>query len=266
MRLVASLLLLLLAAPALAQDAPAGAPESASAPQPAAANPLAGTSDFLEYHPDLKYRKKGLEAYERDSFPRAAAFFRKAARYADKPSQAMVAQMLWRGEGVTVDRPLAYAWMDLAAERRYPSFVAFREHFWQQLDAAQRQQAIEVGKAVYAEFSDAVAKPRFAAALERGRSHTTGSRTGFVGNLQIMVPGPGGEWITIPANRYYAPRFWQDKDYWAWQDQVWKAPLHGNVLIGPLQAVHKVDPNRPPQPTDTIDASSPQPTPDKDQH
>ncbi len=61
--------------------------------------------------------------------------FLRAARYADKPSQAMIAQMLWNGDGVPVDRVMAYVWADLAAERGYPAFIATREKFWSELNA-----------------------------------------------------------------------------------------------------------------------------------
>src|SRR3546814_6828921 len=80
--------------------------------------------------------------------------FLRAARYADKPSQAMVAEMHWRGLGVPQDRELGYAWMDLAAERMYPNFVIKRERYWQLLDADQRSNAIERGQQLLAEYGD----------------------------------------------------------------------------------------------------------------
>jgi TPR repeat protein len=88
-----------------------------------AVNPLANSSDFLAYHPDLGDRKLGMEAFKRGSFDYAARYFQWAARYADKPSQAMLGSMYWSGQGVQQDRALAYAWMDLAAERGYPSLL-----------------------------------------------------------------------------------------------------------------------------------------------
>ena len=39
----------------------------------------------------------------------------------------MVADMCWRDIGVEQDLPLAYAWIDLSAERLCPDMVAFRE-------------------------------------------------------------------------------------------------------------------------------------------
>ncbi|MEO8743425.1 MAG: hypothetical protein ABI365_09565 [Lysobacteraceae bacterium] len=248
--LVVAMLLLggvALADAVLAQDSPRAAP----------ANPLANDSDFLAYHPDLGNRKKGMAAYDRGNFALAAGFFRKAARYADKPSQAMFAEMLWKGEGEPVDRTLAYAWMDLAAERGYPSLIAFRENYWNQLSDDERQRAVDVGQSIYAEYGDAIAKPRLALELKRGLSRMTGSRLGFMGNLTIQVPGVGGNWITIPATQYYAPRYWKAQDYWMWQDDIWKVPLHGNVDVGQLESVHRDKP---------ADASHDAPPHDHDEH
>src|SRR5690606_37356868 len=117
-------------------------------------------------------------------------------------SQAMVGEMLWKGQGTPVDRPLAYAWMDLAAERGYRGFLGFRERYWEQLDEVEREQAVSQGQAVYARYGDAVAQPRIAAVLRRARSQVTGSRTGFVGSLKIHTTGPDGEPITIDGSKF----------------------------------------------------------------
>jgi TPR repeat protein len=77
---------------------------------------ISSTEGFLNGHPDQRWRRMGLSAYDRKVFGFAREYFRRAARYADKASQAMYAQMLWDGQGGAVDRPLAYAWMDLAAD------------------------------------------------------------------------------------------------------------------------------------------------------
>src|SRR3546814_11625453 len=118
--------------------------------------------------------------------------FLRAARYADKPAQAMSAEMHWRGLGVPQDRELGYAWMDLAAERMYPNFVIKRERYWQLLDADQRSNAIERGQQLLAEYGDDAAQPRLAKVLRQDRAATTGSPAGFVGGgLQnIPVTGP----------------------------------------------------------------------------
>src|SRR3546814_9279963 len=70
----------------------------------------------------------------------------------------MVAEMLWNGDGVERDRALAYAWMDLAAERGYAGFLGLRERYWSALDEAGRARALEAGQEVYAHYGDAAAR------------------------------------------------------------------------------------------------------------
>ena len=220
----------LLLVPALANAAP---PPKESVNQ----NLVVKSSGFLAAHPDLRWRGAGMLALEAGNAELAAGHFQRAARFADKPSQAMVADMLWRGEGVAQDRPRAYAWMDLAAERQYKPFLAKREFYWQQLDKAQQDRALAIGREVYAAYGDDVAKPRLETLLRRERRKSTGSRTGAVGALQIRIPGPGGVWHTVSGQEYYAERFWEPAEYWAWTDQAWKDPPSGRVDVRPIEKV-----------------------------
>jgi uncharacterized protein len=229
---VAVLLGMLATSPTLAQD---------SRPGGVSHEDILNSSGFLAAHPDLRWRREGLWALEQGRGGEAFTFFQRAARYADKPSQAMLAEMLWTGRGVAVDRPLAYAWMDLAAERGYPSFLAPRERYWNELSDAERERAVQVGLPLMDEYGDAVAKPRLALLLKRERRNVTGSRTGFVGNLEIQVPGPGGMWQTISGDRFYDEELWEPEKYFAWQDRVWKDPPTGRVQILPMERVDNPD-------------------------
>ena len=196
------------------------------------------TEGFLSAHPDLRWRRDGLHAYTNKRYDEAMQYFLRAARYADKPAQAMIAEMYWKGIGVPQDRALGYAWMDLAAERFYSNFVIMREQYWGVLDAAQQHEAIERGQPLLTEYGDAASKPRMAKMLRKQRS-VTGSRVGFVGNLQIIpFTGPNaGTGLTIRADEYYAPKYWQADKYFEWQDQVWNAPpgRNGKVEVGELE-------------------------------
>jgi len=198
----------------------------------ASAQVILDSEGFLAAHPDLQNRGRGWAAYNRGAHAEAMTFFRRAARYADKPSQGMIAEMYWKGDGVPRDPVLAYIWMDLAAERGYEGFAIIRERYWNSLDPAQRAEAVSQGQAVYAEFGDAVAKPRIASVLRRARSRLTGSRVGMVGNLRIEIPGPGGVPQTIDGSHYYAEKFWDPKAYHAWQDAIWTKPRVGRVDVG----------------------------------
>jgi hypothetical protein len=244
----------LLASPAFAQAPPPHVAEQ----QPPVERPTQGnfvgepgispelmTEGFLSAHPDLRWRREGLHAYANKRYDEAMQYFLRAARYADKPAQAMVAEMHWKGIGVPQDRELGYAWMDLAAERFYSNFVILREQYWGTLDAAQRVNAIERGQPLLAEYGDGVAKARMATVLRRNRG-VTGSRVGFVGNLQIIpFTGPNaGTGLTIRADEYYAPKFWQADKYFEWQDQVWDAPAarKGRVEVGDVENASKTAP------------------------
>jgi len=106
------------------------------------------TEGFLAAHPDIRWRREGLHAFHHKRYDEALDCFRRAATYADKASMAMLAEMHWEGLGVPRDRPIAYAWMDLAAERMYPNFTILRERYWRELSKEEQEAAIERGQAL----------------------------------------------------------------------------------------------------------------------
>jgi len=195
------------------------------------------TSDgFLSFHPDLRHRLSGLGDYRKKNYAEAFASFMRAARFADKPSQGMIAEMLWNGQGVEVDRARAYVWMDLAAERGYKMMLVKRENYWDGLTEAERAQALEIGDAIYLEYADKFAKPRLEQRLRQARLRTTGSRTGFVGSLVIEIPTPSGS-RSIDGSTYYKDEYWKPAQYWRMQDSDWKDFGEGSVEIGEIQSI-----------------------------
>lgn len=216
------------------------APAEALNPNADPAHVAADSEGFLAYHPDLRWRKIGLGHFEDGKLDKAFDAFKRSSHYADKGSQAMVAEMFWKGTGTAADRPAAYAWMDLAAERGYKDFAAVREFYWKSLSEEERERALQIGKEVYAEFGDDVAKPRLERMLNKGRRVTTGSRTGFKGALTIMLPGNGG-WISLDAEQYYDKKFWQPELYFEWQDQIWREPYKGRVEVGEIAEARPAD-------------------------
>lgn len=208
------------------------------------------TEGFLAAHPDLRWRAEGVRDYASGRYDSALSELKRAARYADKPAQAMVAEMYWRGIGVAQDRALGYAWMDIAAERMYHDFVVYRETYWRQLSEAERSDAIARGQAVLEEYGDDAAKPRLEKVLRREARGSTGSRVGFTGNLSIIpFTGPlAGTGMTITGDRYYAKEYWEPKAYWRLQDAIWKAPPKARIDIGPLQPVRNGEGDANPRP------------------
>ncbi len=204
------------------------------------------TNRFLSYHPDQLWRGRALESYKAGDYEKAFKQFRRSARFAEKGSQAMVAEMLWSGQGTTADRAAAYAWMDLAAERGYADFLRRREAYWSELSESDRQRAIEIGKEVYAEYGDDVAKPRLASKIRQGRLAATGSRTGGSANVRSYQRiGDGDDYVVFDGSQFYSEQFWQPEAYFAWQDKVWKNINRGQVTVGELMQAAPV-----PEPTD----------------
>ncbi len=212
------------------------AEESEKPEQPEA---LTQSASFLSGHPDLRWRTEAAKSYFDGRYEDALKQFKRAARHADKPSQAMVAEMYWRGEGVAADRAIAYAWMDLASERHYRDLLIKRERYWNELAPTERERALVIGDAVYAEYGDAVAKPRIEAALRRARSQTTGSRTGFVGALKVMISDGSGGFMEVDGSQYYAAKYWKPEEYFKWQEQVWVDAPRGQVDVGELEPAGK---------------------------
>ncbi len=205
------------------------------------------TGGFLAGHPDIRWRREALHSYSRREYDIALDQFLRAARYGDKPAQAMLAEMYWKGIGVAQDRPRGYAWMDLAAERRYPNFVLLRERYWRQLDADARKQALRVGRPLMDEYGDDSARLRLAKVMRRSQHVATGSRLGFVGHIdgdrpglfarnKGVAPGTGplaGSGIHLSADDYYASENWEVNQYWQRQAEAWGVPSrHGEVHVG----------------------------------
>ena len=192
---------------------------------------------FLDGHPDLLYRSQGLDAYQERDYAKAMERFRKAAYYGDKPSQAIVGEMLWSGVGTETDRVTALVWMDLAAERGYPRFENTRNGYWNALSPSERQRARNLADKLFDEYGDAAAEPRLAKALRRERNKMTGSRVGSMSsNVQIIVPGYG----SMDASQFYNPQYWDPKQYRAWNDTIWKNIKDGTVVVGEPEKLDQI--------------------------
>lgn len=225
----------------VAVAAPIGTHASEGRP---AINPDVLNPGFLAAHPDLYGQIMGFRAFQKGDYVKAMRLFERAAYHGDKASQAMIADMYWGGLGVERDRALGYAWMDLAAERLYPQFVAFRERYWQTMDEETRRDAIERGQAIYARYRDSVAKPRLNRILRRGRGKQVGTRTGSRTTgawLELRAPALNGAQI-VHVTEYYAEKYWEPEKYWELHDQHWRTPRSGRALVGEPEQVRTPDP------------------------
>ena len=200
---------------------------------------MANTSTW--FHPDLFGMTVGMRRYAHKDYEGALKYFEIGAYYADKLSQLSTGLMYMNGEGVKKDLVTAYAWLDLAAERDYPDFVATRDGVKAQLTPEQLAQAMELRKKLGERYGDAVAKPRLAVQLHQGQMQLTGSRTGFnygvnqartkdncgpalvVGGRAVAQAGCGGD--------IYASDNWDPDLYFAKRDREWKA----TVTVGAVE-------------------------------
>lgn len=252
---------------AFAQEAPTGKPVT----DPKDLRELAKFEEMMDVpgvarqHKDILYRELGMEAYKNGDKERALKMFTRAASYADKPSQAALANMYWDGIGTSVDRPRAYAWMDLAASRGYDRFIAKREYYWGQLTEAERAQALRVGQDIYAEYDDKITLHRLQMELEFTRRNVVGSHVGFVGPGNVIgythtmntgrastgLPRPGGSGASASANdqdlgipianlnELYRPSLWKINEYAKFKDIQWQERVESRptVDVGDLQNV-----------------------------
>jgi hypothetical protein len=187
--------------------------------------------------PNERYRIEAARSAANGRWIDAARYFRLAARYADKYSQHRLSMLYWHGVGVERDRVEAYVWADLAAERGYPQFLAIREKMWAALTLAEQAAVPARGDAVYAEFGDPVAKRRVNDVLGHAKRKITGSRTGFVGALEISAYQKNGLLPNLFENAAVAstirPERLDPDRYWQIEDRVWKDT---KVTVGDLEA------------------------------
>ena len=217
---------------------------------------------FTNAHPDLRYRKRGQDELRRNRFDKAIFEFERAALHADKISQSILAEMYWHGRGVAVDRPLAYVWADLAAERMTPSLLAKREHYWQALSETERQKALAIGIEYYARYGDEIAQPRQEKGMKRSMQFSLNRRFVRDGKVCLnatIVDTSGGASLApnappskpspiiclaeISGDKFYNPKYWQPKQYWAWQEKVMEASFNPHIFPLPEVDVGPIDTN-----------------------
>lgn len=197
-------------------------------------------------HPDLFGEFAGMRLYAEGHYTAAIKYFKYGARYADKLSQLSIGLMYENGRGVEKDPVTACAWLALAAERKYASFVATRDRVCEALTPAQHDQAVAVLDKLMPEYGDKVAKRRMITALNLAKMQTTGSHLGFdagittIGVNQNCGAGPtiaGAPQAGCGSADFWAPWRWDPKKYFAARDAHWRAI----VTVGDLQTAKQPD-------------------------
>jgi hypothetical protein len=195
------------------------------------------------YHPDLFGEFAGMGRFAHHDYAGALKYFKIGAYYSDKLSQLSIGLMYMNGQGVPKDLPTAYAWLAVAAERKYPQFEVTRDGVKAQLSPDQLVKANALQAAIEREYGDQVAKHRLIVQLNQGRMNITGSHTGFDSGIQTLntgdcagpVPVIGG--VPMPragcGTGAYAKWRWDPKTYFAVRDSKWKA----TVSVGAIKDV-----------------------------
>jgi hypothetical protein len=194
-------------------------------------------------HPDLFGEFAGMRLYSEGHYEAAIKYFKYGARYADKLSQLSIGLMYENGRGVEQDSVTACAWLALASERKYPSFIATRNRVCEALTPAQHDQAVAVLDKLMPEYGDAVAKKRMTRALEMAKTQGTGSRLGFdsgVTTIGVKKGGCGGPTVAdapiagCGSTDFWSPWRWDPKKYFTARDARWR----GVVTVGSVEDAH----------------------------
>lgn len=211
-----------------------------------------------EGHPDLFGEFAGMRSLYQGHYADALKYFRIGAYYADKLSQYSIGMMYLKGRGVRKDRVTACAWIELAAERKYPKFVEAHNVLCAGLTPVQHDRVAVVLAKLLPEYGDKVAKPRMKVQLAKNRIELTGSHVGFDFGVTSQPPpigvGPPQEGrqpmdethcpgsilslggMAIPGKcGVYSPALLNPKTYFAARD----AQFNGTVTVGALQTVNE---------------------------
>lgn len=225
-----------MAAGAATVTAPTPAPQTAKA-APSDAD-LANTACAIgeeKFLPADYYYCLATQSYGEQHFDRAQKFFTTAASWASKPAQYVLGIMAFNGDHQPVNRPLALAWLSLAAERPQSPFKTVYASAHARATQAERQAADKLLTQMRPTYADATAavraEKRYAqgmAMLERlnaGNGHycmegiTTPADPSIAGDPTQCPPVPA---MAKTLDQAAAKVF----DGWA-----------GHVTVGPLQQV-----------------------------
>ncbi|OOG56603.1 hypothetical protein [Rhodanobacter sp. C03] len=100
------------------------------------------------------------ESYGEQHYAYAQKFFTEAASWSSKPAQYVLGIMALNGDHQPVNRPLALAWLTLAAERPQSDFKSAYQSAYASATAAERQAAESLLTSMRPTYADATAAVR----------------------------------------------------------------------------------------------------------
>lgn len=158
---------------ASATSAPASTPTDA---QLAGSRCVIGLEKFL---PADYYYCLAAQTYGEHNVADAQRFFHTAASWASKPAEYVLGVMALNGDHQPVNRPLALAWLTLAAERHTARFAEAADELRKRLPPREVRESDTLRRGLEPVYADATAAPRAEARYRDGmrmlRSPATGS-------------------------------------------------------------------------------------------
>lgn len=193
--------------------------------------------------PGLKFYYRAVKALEKGQYGLAIDMYEASASWAYKPSAYNLGVMYLHGEGTTVDRPRAMAWLAIAAERGDASYVEARELVYSALDAAEFERANEIWRELKQTYADDAALPRARMRWAQARAAMTGSRVGSPGPLRIVgAQGnaqygiPGGA-VHLDGSIAYRQLIESADPY----DESFRRAPTGTARVGPIESLQDVE-------------------------
>ena len=198
---------------------------------------LANTSCAIgeeKFLPADYYYCLATQSYGEQHFDRAQKFFATAASWASKPAQFVLGIMALNGDHQPVNRPLALAWLTLAAERPQSTFKGAYASAYAGATPAERQAAEKLlmnMRPTYADASAAVrAEKRYAQGMATLERLNAGNGHYCMEGITTPADPSGGDPTQCPPVPAMTKALDQAAakvfDGWA-----------GHVTVGPLQQV-----------------------------
>lgn len=170
-----------------------------------ASETTADTIHYAQHTPGFRAYLEAGEHLQAGRYFRARHSLKRAAHWADKLAQHNLGVMYYHGHGVDQDPARAWAWFELAAERRYPDMVAAARAVFQQLGETEQVKARAIlEEELLPEYGDAVAVERTHQRMQQALRRPRSAR-GTKSPHQRIVDQFGQVHL---ARDYYDPKRW----------------------------------------------------------
>lgn len=193
-------------------------------------------TNYADNAPGTEFLKRGNRFYRQGDYEAAVGNFQLASHWADKMAQFNLGMLYVNGEGVERDPLRGWAWIELAAERDYPTYRDVADSIWNQFTDEHREQALNIlDEELKPRYGDEVGIARASSFIKRDMRRKTlgGSRVGA--NRVLYVETKAGHLES--GDQYYHPDRWDFEKIVAFETRLFKALGSGTVTLGELELV-----------------------------